>query len=1485
MLKIIFVSLFLSKMILVLSALFYKFVSLSVPDECEPTPRVRRASAGDEVLEMDSLGHSHLMNWVQPLTKSCVGAPLFSDLPPARPLAATTTAAWRQSPELLSQVAPPSHIELRGHHWRVDSEPISAELNCGPSGRRHSDPGACGGEAGRLVTLARPCSATDELPVTADRAVSPQGHQRSPQGHRRSPARTAPTPPTGYGGSDAPAIGHDPPTKVLGAARNAQLAASTAERCTISSGRAGVTSTPTNTSGATGAAERERCGRAAPAADDPKWDLGSCEDFENLDRRIESLTFDFEEEERTLQTLESLETAPDQQRRRYQRLSSSRQASVEEQEQRCDSVRRFHSSGDLTMIGDDVRPRGERPSSRRGSAKTAQIDRDTDSGQQTTLTVPETTVPRPHARVELLRHSSENLSEDSGFGEQPAGARSSSEASSPPPSLSLSTPREEPAGQAETAPSKLSRRSQSTPDLSPSAQRRRRLLELIGRDERRRARVFVDAAVSDARDATPLDAGTPPPATTQRQLSLESAVAASPAAEKERPVPAPRAAFSKPAAVYQNVPPNAWLAAQAAGGGGDRKVLRPTPQVNGSPSPVRHPAASGTCSEQRCGAVAARPTPVTRGFARATSDRPPDCDQGASDDSVTVHPVTLRLQPELNRPSTETGDEPELIAAAARWQAVSDPVTPRARPSTHDAERSGEPRDIYLTEDEPQPSLIHRRVSGRPKPLDIASAQEFLLLEGAEGERFATDAFVFSPDAADGARHIRTAGPAEGATGAAAAAADWPIAAPAAACPAAPGNRRRWLSQWDLSPAADGRGRLGGSAQELSTCGGDDMAVLRQEPRTWGRAEPSVSPAPAAHLSRLHAHGLGYPDWLDTSMEPPDAGEASSVGGFFSRVAVAAAPPDAAGLPGLVRGPDSGKTAAGAVRRYGPQSSVEVRINRQDTKPPAAAPSRPKGVQFSPLVSEVRWRETYLDDDSTDGRSLSPAWDGREESGAPPRPPLPSQHAGLRPAGPAPTPASASAPAYVSVSAAPPQPPPRTDSRPVSSRPAETQRLRVSYPVESGDGVRRQVVTCERAADANSPTPPTQSRTDGPEMERRRNGSLTTPPAVPRATATEKPRTMMERLGLGRLSGGRRRSAGQERAASRRSPSPGVSSVVVRETEIASPRAEVVANVVTPSFDAAGRGVVTSSPRAAAAVSPAEAAVVAAAAAVGQAWDVSSRGTSAGTSVVHQPAPQRLADRLDRLNAVNPAPDSEPTAAPEESISKPPLPPRITPSQVTRARLSSARHQFLATASTAASTPGAAQPWGPAPRAVPPPPIPDTAPDGGTAVEVRDAFERFRRQAREDRERLAQSTPDLSLIETTTKQLVRPPSPDPRPRPVETRAWRNDYEIDWGESTSTVRPAKGATRAGSAVSAWPKVPPARRQPEAELPCQETDLDAIVRGLQQFIDEISPRREKAKSLLNLEEAEQLGRSASAADSRAKSMEFLLDDENKATTLVS
>ncbi|KAF0314454.1 hypothetical protein FJT64_015089 [Amphibalanus amphitrite] len=930
-------------------------------EECEPKPRLRRASAGDELMEADGLGHGRLMSWDQPLTKSCVGAPLFSELPPARPLAATTSAAWRQSPELLSQMAPLSHSDFRGHHWRVDNEPISAELSCaGPGGRRHSDPGTFGGRIGLPVTLAEPSDGRDDRSVTGGRPVSPQGH-------RRSPERPAPTPRSGCGGSDAPAIGHDPTTGGLGAARNAQLAASTAERCAVSVERAAVTSTPAGARGGTEAPEATEDGRV-PTAADPKWDLGSCEDFENLDRRIESLTFDFEEEERTLQTLESLESATDVQRRRYQRLSSSRQASTEEPNQLCEPVRRFHSSGDLTMISDDAR--SERPAARRSTTKTTQIDGDSNSPQQTNISTPETTVPRSHARVELLRHSSENLSEDSGFGEQTVGARSSSEASSPPPSLSLTTPREESSGQPETAPSRLSRRSQSTPDLSPSAQRRRRLLELIGRDERRRARVYLDAAASDARDAAGLDAAAQP-TVPRRQLSLETASGAS----KERPVPAPRSAPPKPAAVYQNVPPNAWLAALAAGDG--KEAVRRTTQVNGSsgagrgPDPAPDPAPdpgppadSGMCSGQRAGAVAARPTPTTRGIARATTDTPLDRDAG------------------------------------------------------------------------------------------------------------------------------------------------------------------------DCGDAAD-----------------------NGEARSWGRPEPAAPPAPASDLPRLHGPGMGYPDWLDTSMEPADTGETSSVGGFFSRVAVSAAPPDAVRLPGLISGSD------GSVRRG------------------------------------------------------------------------------------------------------------------------------------DGAGVRRQVVTCERAA-----ADTTQPRTDAAEMERRErrtNGGLTTPPAAPRAAA-ERPRTMMERLGLGRLSG-------------------------------------------TPS--------------------------------------------------------------------------------------------------------------------------------------------------GDTATDVREAFERFRRQAQEDRARLALSTPDLSLIETTTKQLVRPPSPDPRPRPVEVTTFGHDdsYEIEWGESTSTVRPARGSAHPSPAARAWPKVPAARTHAEENLPCKETDLDAIVRGLQQFIDEISPPREKAKSMLNLEEAEQLGRSSATSDSRAKSMEFLLDDENKATTL--
>ncbi|XP_043198118.1 nascent polypeptide-associated complex subunit alpha, muscle-specific form-like isoform X2 [Amphibalanus amphitrite] len=895
------------------------------------------------------------------------------------------------------------------------------------------------------------------------------------------------------------------------------------------------------------------------------------------------------------------------------------------------------------------------------------------------------------------------------------------------------------------------------------------------------------------------------------------------------------------------------------------------------------------CSGQRAGAVAARPTPTTRGIARATTDTPLDRDAGdcgdAADDGVSDAPVTFRravIGPGVSGP-VGAGEKGELTASGGRWQDMSLPAVSRGGSLGHESVRDEEPRDIYLTNNEPQPLIIHRRAAGRPKPLDIATAQEFILLEGAEGERFATDAFVFSPD---GARHIRSEGPAEGAgaaaaaAGAAAGAADRPIAAPAAAGPAAPGNRQS-PSQCDLSVAADGPAApeptgsvLDDSARELGSCEAT-MAVPRQEARSWGRPEPAAPPAPAADLPRLHGPGLGYPDWLDTSMEPADTGETSSVGGFFSRVAVSAAPPDAVRLPGLISGSD------GSVRRYGPQSAVEVRINRQDGKPPPAAPGRVKGVQFSPLVSEVRWRETYIDEESTDGRSLSPAWDERdpytspEERSAPPRPPLPAQHADLRPAGPAPS----------SAAAGPPQPPPRTDSRPASARPVETHRLRVSYPVDSGDdaGVRRQVVTCERAA-----ADTTQPRTDAAEMERRErrtNGGLTTPPAAPRAAA-ERPRTMMERLGLGRLSGSRRRATGgQERASpvSRRSPSPGVSSVVVRETEIVSPRAERAA-VAAGVSDATRMSAPAAPSVTARAVSPAEAAAVAAAASVGRTWDTSRRGGSTEPVTTLQSPLQRATERLDRPVTVPTPSGSETIGAPEEFISKPPLPPRVTASQVTRARLSSARHQFLST-SSASPAAGGAQPWGPTSHPVPPPPVPDAAPSGDTASDVREAFERFRRQAQEDRARLALSTPDLSLIETTTKQLVRPPSPDPRPRPVEVTTFGHDdsYEIEWGESTSTVRPARGSARPSPAARAWPKVPAARTHAEENLPCKETDLDAIVRGLQQFIDEISPPREKAKSMLNLEEAEQLGRSSATSDSRAKSMEFLLDDENKATTL--
>ena len=221
-------------------------------------------------------------------------------------------------------------------------------------------------------------------------------------------------------------------------------------------------------------------------------------------------------------------------------------------------------------------------------------------------------------------------------------------------------------------------------------------------------------------------------------------------------------------------------------------------------------------------------------------------------------------------------------------------------------------------------------------------------------------------------------------------------------------------------------------------------------------------------------------------------------------------------------------------------------------------------------------------------------------------------------------------------------------------------------------------------------------------------------------------------------------------------------------------------------------------------------------------------------------------------------------------------------------------------------------------RSVPAAPIPDSAPSTtaarpSAATDIKDAFERFRRRAQEDRARLAKSTPDLSLIESATRSIVRPIPPPPPPsssaggssidrrhgaaagraagsHSVTLQQEGNVVILHTDGGSGSARPAsrsrdRFAQKRAAALARARSRSVGVLETDLDAPTPETDLDSIVRSLQQCIDEASPQKEKAKSLLHLDRSNMEFSLPRGADSRAKSMEFLLDDENKTAVQVS
>ncbi|XP_043229964.1 uncharacterized protein LOC122385642 [Amphibalanus amphitrite] len=1537
--------------------------------------------------------------------------------------------------------------------------------------------------------------------------------------------RTRPGQEPGNGGRAPPPAGHLTTesaaggAKVLGTSCNGASGVSGA--APGGSGCGSRLSSARSVTGTGGGIRNDQPGQppTAPGSSGPKWDLGSCEDFENLNRRIESLTFDFEEEERR-----SLEYIVDGDGGSSEGSDSPADSGLGGGSQaprlRDCRIRRFHSFGDLSMITEDELHEGG-------------------SEHSLTTTDAERWAPpaeRPRRRRAghpgLLRHSSENLSEDSGYGDHtgdrvsppnPSGRSTGLLQRSPPPSTGSAAA----GGGSHRSP--LGRLSKSTSDLSPGSQRRRRLLELISRDEQRRARLYGDAPRSDARLSPPRLADAPPPVDGDEGETppstgdgdggdaaleddggardsptevesvlvlleneesnsviqvLREKVARARALDgmASAPVPAPRSTVARAPAVYQNVPTNARGRRATAPARHssetaplDRRVKRDIEQFERIKEAFLE---KGTYNVHADMAQRSQPAPAADGRSAAdlSSDRP--ADGGRTDDPLPT---------DAARSSTDTGGATGRAGVnKGAAEMGHDPGGNQGhQPSATRAEPTDQPRDIYLPESEAQFMPMYRSAVGRPKPLDLKLAEEFLLLEGIEGEEYPADGLPCGRESPRGRRRSQERLCVPPPREEVAAADGQPISGGAGegerAGPdwtAGPGRSR---SLWNLAAAVDGqpapesaavtcdwqrsRNRTGAwllskSVQDLWSennmdsprrldyynqtmewpGSGDYLACSAERLRSpvspassSGRlSEPHCAPTrpapPPPPAATLNLDGVAATcaelkfarpsdvcsSWLVASMEPETSEQRSLNGQAFFVEPSSAAGGSTGHLNGTLSAADGADsrtmsvnnsfTARVPVKAYGAGSDVEVYINREQTaaQPPAersresadgegvTVRTKPRGVQFSPMVSEVQWRESYLEDEP-DRRSMNTfqqqqphqqhhqqhhqqqhqqhqQQQQQQEDGNQQTPTThTAQPSAVETGNQTARPRAARSP--------PPAPPPRqthpTAPEPPQRTSGSTDRL--SGTEHGGAAVLRPVrpPTVPVVAPRSSASLPGRGTDSGVHSDTaaksattepirgRANGGQASPLTVRtqenKAEKGEKPEkppksSVLQRLGLGRLSGRSKpkpppkpenikptsRSPPASPPPPVPPPQPLQTPVSTNETEsrrpvtstpvvgqrTASPVPAPVASPVVghaqgtpvsvptaapgqekanlspiPSSESSQSPVEQSVPKAEFHAPPSPA-VRAKTLSLPRTADIKLESTPV---VSGSGGPVSSTSQTGTPSSAG-APISDPSSA-GRPAAKPPLPPQAlrTQTQAARARLTSARRNFFQLDQQRVIPL----------RSVPAPPIPDSAQPPATrpsaASDIKDAFERFRRRAQEDRARLAKSTPDLSLIESATRSIVRP-IPAAAATPSSAAGLSIDRRRATAEPAATSPHSVTLQEKGNVVilhadgGAAAARPPSKNrdrfaqrraaalararsrsvgvlETDIDAPHQETDLDAIVLSLQQCIDEASPPKEKAKSLLHLDRGGMEFSLPRGADSRAKSMEFLLDDENK------
>lgn len=310
---------------------------------------------------------------------------------------------------------------------------------------------------------------------------------------------------------------------------------------------------------------------------------------------------------------------------------------------------------------------------------------------------------------------------------------------------------------------------------------------------------------------------------------------------------------------------------------------------------------------------------------------------------------------------------------------------------------------------------------------------------------------------------------------------------------------------------------------------------------------------------------------------------------------------------------------------------------------------------------------------------------------------------------------------------------------------------------------------------------------------------------------------------------------------------------------------------------------------------------------------------------------------------------SSSSSSPRSAVAKPPLPPHLqrpTQQAFHKARLLSARRHYFSQerqvsapervsppkdnkdttdAQDVASTHTGAQKGPHAPTPVTPPPKKSlwvVSSGFDSSKNLKERFERFSATTRADRERLARSTPDLSVI----KASVRRPNPriDSWTRGGEQQQQQANIHLAASPASASDGEASHPSNAHQGASHTQTKPRqaiheryksraqriyARSRTQSVgvletdldtgasrelLTLRETNLDDLYKDLQHLLDTIpsvggptpTDNKARAKSLLDLEAAGsamegQLEAPSRPPDTRAKSMEFLLDDGNKAS----